>query len=328
MNIEQLQNHLAKLVDAGVDPKTPVVIPIPHGDSDDENTAFYELEEANVAWDVNHQIDNRPKCACVHQTTTALVLECNGNGTWPNSSSAESYGTTTHYSLMSDVEAMPDYDVMQAARRWRALVGSTAIRILGNSGCRDGDDGAYAHFGMEVWTHHSPGYDLAYGKQVLENYADKMHNILVAQQTLTVDVKGKWEGDDPTGAVIVGENTHMTVMPRALVGLAERVAQVGLKDATRTLALAHGVSEDVTVTYEWKRLPVVVNIVDADEERLVVDWIVTAGDVELSLLAHDYSIYALLDRGRGEGDPTSALKAFAAKHRLQGDVNVCPVYAD
>jgi hypothetical protein len=326
MNIEQLQNHLAKLIDAGVDPKTPIVIPIPRGE--DEDVDFYELEEANVAWDVNHMVDNRPKCACVYKTATAVVLECNGNGTWPNSSSAESYTTTTHYALMDEVASLPDFDVMLAARRWRALVGSTAIRILGNSGCRNGDEGAYAHFGMEVWTHHSPGYDLAYGKQVLENYADKMHNVLVAQQTLTVDVKGKWEGDDPTGAVIVGENTHMTVMPRALDGLATRVSQDGLANASRALVIAHGVSENVTITYEWKRLPVVVNIAPADDDRLVVDWVVCAGDVELSLLALDYSIYALLDRGRGDADPTTVLKAFAAKHRLQGDVNVRPVYAD
>lgn len=52
---------------------------------------------------------------------------------------------------------VPD-DVQRDAKRWRALLGSARIRILGSAGfdatAHPGENPDYRHFGMEIWTHY------------------------------------------------------------------------------------------------------------------------------------------------------------------------------
>ena len=73
----------------------------------------------------------------------------------------------------------PD-DVQRDAKRWRALLGSARIRILGSAGfdatAHPGENPDYRHFGMEIWTHHPdwPHEKNEYGINTLIQYADAM----------------------------------------------------------------------------------------------------------------------------------------------------------
>ncbi|EKN6209125.1 Lar family restriction alleviation protein [Yersinia enterocolitica] len=62
------------------------------------------------------------------------------------------------------------------ATRWRALLSSPAIRILGHAGLQDDKpiDGHYCHFGMEIWSHHEPYYDNKKAGELITRYADNM----------------------------------------------------------------------------------------------------------------------------------------------------------
>ncbi|HEI6730386.1 TPA: hypothetical protein SJ159_003620 [Yersinia enterocolitica] len=62
------------------------------------------------------------------------------------------------------------------AARWRALLSSPAIRILGHAGLQDDKpiDGHYCHFGMEIWSHHEPYYDNKKAGELITRYADNM----------------------------------------------------------------------------------------------------------------------------------------------------------
>lgn len=62
------------------------------------------------------------------------------------------------------------------ATRWRALLSSPAIRILGHAGLQDDKpiDGHYCHFGMEVWSHYEPYYDNKKAGELITRYADNM----------------------------------------------------------------------------------------------------------------------------------------------------------
>lgn len=62
------------------------------------------------------------------------------------------------------------------ATRWRALLSSPAIRILGHAGLQDDKpiDGHYCHFGMEIWSHYEPYYDNKKAGEVITRYADNM----------------------------------------------------------------------------------------------------------------------------------------------------------
>lgn len=62
------------------------------------------------------------------------------------------------------------------ATRWRALLSSPAICILGHAGLRDDNpiDGHYCHFGMEIWSHYEPYYDNKKAGELITRYADNM----------------------------------------------------------------------------------------------------------------------------------------------------------
>lgn len=77
------------------------------------------------------------------------------------------------------VPVVPD-DVQRDAKRWRALLGSARIRILGSAGfdatAHPGENPDYRHFGMEIWTHY-PNWlheKNEYGIDTLTQYADAM----------------------------------------------------------------------------------------------------------------------------------------------------------
>lgn len=62
------------------------------------------------------------------------------------------------------------------ATRWKALLSSPAIRILGHAGLQDDKpiDGHYCHFGMEIWSHYEPYYDNKKAGELITRYADNM----------------------------------------------------------------------------------------------------------------------------------------------------------
>ncbi|WP_228727471.1 hypothetical protein [Klebsiella sp. RHBSTW-00215] len=71
-------------------------------------------------------------------------------------------------------------DVQRDAKRWRALLGSARIRIIGSAGfdatAHPGENPDYRHFGMEIWTHY-PNWlheKNEYGIDTLTQYADAM----------------------------------------------------------------------------------------------------------------------------------------------------------
>ncbi|SSF70457.1 hypothetical protein [Klebsiella quasipneumoniae] len=71
-------------------------------------------------------------------------------------------------------------DVLLDAKRWRALLGSARIQILGSAGfdavVHPGENPDYRHFGMEIWTHYPdwPHEKNEYGINTLTQYADAM----------------------------------------------------------------------------------------------------------------------------------------------------------
>lgn len=83
-------------------------------------------------------------------------------------------------------------DIEQDAARWRALVSSARIRILGTAGfmpvTKPGINGPsnpdFRHFGAELWTHHT-GWSAdknQLGIDTLTQYADQMRALLAAPE--------------------------------------------------------------------------------------------------------------------------------------------------
>jgi hypothetical protein len=116
---------------------------------------------------------------------------------------------------------VPD-DVQRDAKRWRALLGSARIRILGSAGfdatAHPGENPDYRHFGMEIWTHY-PNWlheKNEYGIDTLTQYADAM---LAAAPQLPgsepATVPGKWipvseQMPENDGAYLCWDNRYVT----------------------------------------------------------------------------------------------------------------------
>ncbi|MGP1125030.1 hypothetical protein [Serratia sp. CY56464] len=106
--------------------------------------------------------------------------------------------------------AVPD-DVRRDAERWRAMLGSARIRILGIAGfdapVPPGGDPDYRHFGMEIWTHY-PGWMAEkneYGIDTLTQYADACRAAMLAQpvsQDYTLPEGWKLVPIEPTAEMI------------------------------------------------------------------------------------------------------------------------------
>lgn len=73
---------------------------------------------------------------------------------------------------------MADAQTEKDAARWRALINSPRLRIMGTAGFdKEGKpaasmDSGYMHFGLEVWSRHSDETTNGYARAVLTNYAD------------------------------------------------------------------------------------------------------------------------------------------------------------
>lgn len=85
-----------------------------------------------------------------------------------------------NYQLYRHAQPVVPDDVQRDAKRWRALLGSARIRILGSAGfdatAHPGENPDYRHFGMEIWTHY-PNWlheKNEYGIDTLTQYADAM----------------------------------------------------------------------------------------------------------------------------------------------------------
>lgn len=111
------------------------------------------------------------------QITLAMIekLAVNKQRKWP----APKDGEPRLHIKEQPAPVVPD-DVQRDAKRWRALLGSARIRILGSAGfdatAHPGENPDYRHFGMEIWTHY-PNWlheKNEYGIDTLTQYADAM----------------------------------------------------------------------------------------------------------------------------------------------------------
>ncbi|VUS72930.1 hypothetical protein SB6422_05803 [Klebsiella huaxiensis] len=126
------------------------------------------MDSEPVAYTEKHEISN------MH--ATGLYLRA-----WPADrarNAVEGY-TIPLYRHAQPAPVVPD-DVQRDAKRWRALLGSARIRILGSAGfdatAHPGENPDYRHFGMEIWTHY-PNWlheKNEYGIDTLTQYADAM----------------------------------------------------------------------------------------------------------------------------------------------------------
>lgn len=111
------------------------------------------------------------------QITQAMIdkLAVNKQRSWPEPKDGE----PRLHIKDQPAPVVPD-DVQRDAKRWRALLGSARIRILGSAGfdatAHPGENPDYRHFGMEIWTHY-PNWlheKNEYGIDTLTQYADAM----------------------------------------------------------------------------------------------------------------------------------------------------------
>lgn len=122
----------------------------------------------------------------------------NGNSSTNNFREIAETSTGTAITPAAPDKKLTD-DVQRDAKRWRALLGSARIRILGSAGfdatAHPGENPDYRHFGMEIWTHY-PNWlheKNEYGIDTLTQYADAM--LAAAPQSPGSEpatVPGKW----------------------------------------------------------------------------------------------------------------------------------------
>lgn len=87
-------------------------------------------------------------------------------------------GAGKNISNIPDDELLARYSTNDAqdAARWRALLSSPRLRILGTAGFFEDSPGhadGYRHFGLEAWTMHD-AVDNEHGAKILTEYADAM----------------------------------------------------------------------------------------------------------------------------------------------------------
>lgn len=120
-------------------------------------------------------------CRSGENVQDLLAGNCRENGNSSTNNFREIAETSTGTAI---TPAAPDKkltdDVQRDAKRWRALLGSARIRILGSAGfdatAHPGENPDYRHFGMEIWTHYPdwPHEKNEYGINTLIQYADAM----------------------------------------------------------------------------------------------------------------------------------------------------------
>ena len=85
--------------------------------------------------------------------------------------------------IISDYSDTAHHNTLDASR-WRALLASARIRMMGSAGIDNPRPDGYAHFGMEIWTIHGDvpeGYN-ELGKRWLRGYADIMREVLAKKE--------------------------------------------------------------------------------------------------------------------------------------------------
>ncbi len=88
------------------------------------------------------------------------------------------------------------------AKRWRAMLASDRIRMLGSAGLNTPEPDNYAHFGMEIWTKYgsSPDpklrLDMEHGNVLGREWLTKYADIAIAAQKEEV-WSNDWSAPDP-----------------------------------------------------------------------------------------------------------------------------------
>ncbi|HCT2271383.1 TPA: hypothetical protein ACGARS_005014 [Klebsiella pneumoniae] len=134
-----------------------------------------ELQERRKA-----AMDSEP----VYQYQSGVYNDYNGETDWYwddcDKGFYEQYAHDRRRILYRHAQPVVPDDVQRDAKRWRALLGSARIRIIGSAGfdatAHPGENPDYRHFGMEIWTHY-PNWlheKNEYGIDTLTQYADAM----------------------------------------------------------------------------------------------------------------------------------------------------------
>lgn len=324
MTLGELIDRLGALHAAGVPLDTPIVVPsLDENADDDEDMLNYEVLSADVYGQINYCVDNSPKMSVCWRTDTAVVLSTLGNDCWQNSVHYRDHKSHEMVEANTAAEYLSGTSTIQKAKLWDGLLASPAIRILGTSGCQH-DGKPYAHFGMEIWTHHSPCYNNEYGQQCITAYAAKMVQNLEDQAKIKFTVTNPEIEGEITGATFEGDNLCMSILPEYLFDFRDRVESLGMETAVRELAVSHGISVDATVTLKVDRKPLKVTIVRTDRDD-IVDWVVKSDDAEISLLVHNYNIYACLERKLFD-EMQGPCEELAKLRNLSGNVTIEPIF--
>lgn len=123
-------------------------------------------------------------CEPVYQYQSGVYNDDNGETDWYwddcDKGFYEQYAHDRRRILYRHAQPVVPDDVQRDAKRWRALLGSARIRIIGSAGfdatAYPGENPDYRHFGMEIWTHY-PNWlheKNEYGIDTLTQYADAM----------------------------------------------------------------------------------------------------------------------------------------------------------
>ncbi|HBR2765367.1 TPA: hypothetical protein L9Q72_003117 [Klebsiella pneumoniae] len=149
---------------------------------------FESLATGSSVLSIVRELQERRKAAMdsepVYQYQSGVYNDDNGETDWYwddcDKGFYEQYAHDRRRILYRHAQPVVPDDVQRDAKRWRALLGSARIRILGSAGfdatAHPGENPDYRHFGMEIWTHY-PNWlheKNEYGIDTLTQYADAM----------------------------------------------------------------------------------------------------------------------------------------------------------
>lgn len=355
MNIDQLQTLLNRLKEAGVPGNTPVVVA--HGDEDEDTVSLTELDEHCILENVQYQISSEKMAAIrrngsplvlssadcpAYQNTTAFKVTNSANVVHHeiNFKARDGVDVTDQY-VLGDIIDMSDTvrvstevwnRTKRSADRWDAMMSAPAIRILGCAGLREHSTGLsddYAHFGMEIWTHHSGSYDNVTNGGIIERFADKMidNNSRIDTMKVTLPDNIEW-GRVPTRADFIGEQTHMGLRDKSLVTLLNEEGYITVETA-KAAAIKQGITRDVElqVSYSNDTIKLIIEDCEETDDRFIVTGKFVCDGKEVEFTNEAFDAYNRFGR-RDDRDPDIARLTEEAKVAgLYGVVRVVPVYA-
>lgn len=336
MNIADLENMLASLKAQGLPATTPVVL---CRDDGDENTErLEELSGFSVLDNAVYSIESE-KMANIRLRGSVLVLTTPCAPEYMNSEEAGALGVVDS----SDLYEITKTDITSVATelwervhldasRWTALLSAAGIRILGSSGLVDRPNVAstdYAHFGMEIWTHHTGSYDNVRNAEIITRFADKMAANLARVADMRVTLPDNLEPMRvPFRAEFVGEQTCMGLRDKALASLLDETGNITERTA-KLAAVRQGICRDVKliVDYRSDTIKLIVEDIEETDDRFVITgkFVCDGKDVEFTNEAFDaYNHFG----PRDNREPNIAGLTEAARVAgLYGVVRVVPVYA-